>query len=346
MAAATTRRAAVRISRWAKKAAELPGAYEAVLRDAPFAPQLARMVDTPPARPGWIHELKWDGYRIVGTVVAGTARLWSRNALEWTAKVPTIAKALEDLGLKSAAVDGELIAGTGSRADFHALQTALSNSGNPRGLTLVLFDLLHVDGVDIARAALIERKALLAEILGNASAKLAYSSHIPEDGAAALRLAGERDFEGIISKRGDSHYHAGRGDDWRKVKIIDSDEFAVVGYTPSSGSKIGFGSLLLAKPAPDGTWKYAGRVGTGFSDQVVRELRRIIGKRGGATPTIAIDTVKARELTNLRSAKWFEPLFVIEANVRGIGGSGLLRQASFKRLRLDKRLDDLRDSIR
>lgn len=325
---------------WSRRATKLSGAVQRKLPDQPFAPQLARLVQQPSSGSEWLHELKWDGYRLVGTVVGGTARLWSRNALEWTHKVPKVAAALEDLGVRSLAVDGELIAGKGTQADFNVLQATLS-AGKGR-LVLVLFDLLHVDGVDIADAPLTERKALLKQLLANSRPSLALSTHVAGDGDAAFRLAAERKFEGIISKQADEPYHYGQRD-WLKVKVLDSDEFAVVGFTPSKGSRIGFGSLLLAKPNGHGGWVYAGRVGTGFSDELIRELRTKIGDRGQPEPTVEVTVAKAKDL---KGALWFKPLFVVEVYLRGIGTSGLLRQPSLKAVRPDKRVKDLRNADR
>src|SRR5690606_29861128 len=144
---------------WAKRALKLDGARKETLADAAFVPQLAKLGDKPPAGDQWLHELKWDGYRLVVTVVDGHVRIWSRNALEWTGKVPEIAAAIEQLGLTSAALDGELIAGTGARADFNLLQATLS--GEKQGvLTYMVFDLLHVDGVAIDQTPLVQRKEL------------------------------------------------------------------------------------------------------------------------------------------------------------------------------------------
>ncbi|MGQ4583631.1 DNA ligase D [Lysobacter sp. F60174L2] len=327
---------------WAKRALKLDGARKETLADAAFVPQLAKLGDKPPAGDQWLHELKWDGYRLVVTVVDGHVRIWSRNALEWTGKVPEIAAAIEQLGLTSAALDGELIAGTGARADFNLLQATLS--GEKQGvLTYMVFDLLHVDGVAIDQTPLVQRKELLAELLEAPVAHLGLSSHIPADGQAAFELANEQHFEGIISKRGDRAYHPGRGDDWRKTKRLDSDEFAVVGYTPGKGSRVGFGSLLLALPDAKHGWRYAGRIGSGFSDQQIRDLTKRIGKAGRSKPTVEVSDAVAREV---RGALWFEPMFVVEVFIRGTGGSGVLRQASLKALRLDKDVGDLADSDR
>lgn len=326
---------------WAGKAAALPGAREAPAPDGSFEPQLARLGAKPPEGERWVHELKWDGYRILATLRDGKASLWSRNALDWTDRLPDIRAALEALGVGSGALDGELIAGNGAREDFNLLQATLSGERQGR-LAYVLFDLVHLDGIDVSGASLVERKALLRELLDGASPRLAFSSHVEADGALALRLAGEQGFEGIISKRADRPYVGGRGDDWRKTKELTSDEFAVVGFTAPKGSRTGFGSLLLARPDAEHGWRYAGRVGTGFSDALIREIEPMLGRGGRRTPTVHV----AETDTDLRSATWFEPRFVAGVFFRGIGGQGLLRQASFKGLRPDKEPGDLADSDR
>jgi len=329
---------------WAAKAAKLTGAKKATLRNEAFEPQLAKLGDTAPKGPQWIHEVKWDGYRLVATLVDGKARLWSRNALEWTAKVPELRAALEQLGVQRAAFDGELIAGRGTQADFNLLQATLS--GESQGaLTYVLFDLLHLDGIDLRNAPLVERKALLQELLATPTPHLAFSSHVPGDeGDAAYALASEQKFEGIISKRADRPYHAGRSDDWRKTKRQESDEFAVVGTTQGQGARGGgFGSLLLARPDKDHGWVYAGRVGSGFSEEDLRKLVAHIGKRGSSTPSVHVPIALTADL---KRATWFPPLFVVEVFIRGTGSSGILRQPSLKAIRLDKDVGDLRDSDR
>lgn len=232
---------------WSKRALRLPGAKKARFRGGFFAPQLARLSDAPPQGQEWLHELKWDGYRLLVAVVGGKATLYSRNALDWTSKLPEIVAAAEALKLDSAALDGELIAGRGTKDDFNLLQATLSGEKNA-SLSLVLFDLLHLDGVDVSAAPLVERKALLEAVLGVPPPHLAYSSHIVGEAGQAYRLAREQGFEGIISKRGDRAHHAGRSPDWRKTKHVLVDEFAVVGYTASRGSRVGIGALLLAAP--------------------------------------------------------------------------------------------------
>jgi bifunctional non-homologous end joining protein LigD len=324
---------------WAKKALALTGARKAQGPKGAFAPQLATLGEAPPRGDQWVHEIKWDGYRILATVHEGEVRLWSRNALEWTDKVPEIRDAVAALGLKHGALDGELIAGKGTKQDFNLLQATLA--GERQGaLTYALFDLLHIDGVDISDAPLLERKAALQGLLEGCTGHLAYSSHVQGEGDAAYEAAGEQHFEGIISKRADRGYHAGRSDDWRKTKQLASDEFAVVGYTAPKGSRTGFGSLLLARPDEKHGWLYAGRVGTGFTDAKLRELSAKIGKAGSRTTSVHMPELD----TDLRGAKWFKPRFVVEVFYRGIGGQQLLRQPSLKAIREDKRVEDLMDS--
>ncbi|WP_101097663.1 DNA ligase D, partial [Xanthomonas citri] len=324
---------------WAKQALALSNARRAEMEDGPFAPQLAKLGQSPPEGAQWLHEIKWDGYRILATVTNGKVRLWSRNALEWTDKTPEIADAIQSLGLRSAQIDGELIAGRGTKEDFNLLQATLSGERQVP-LALAVFDLLHVDGVDIGETPLRERKQLLQQVLEAAPhTHLAYSSHVEGDGTEAFRVAGEQHFEGIISKRADRPYRDGRSDDWRKTKQLGSQEYAVVGYTAPKGSRSGFGSLLLATPDPVHGWLYVGRVGSGFSDALMREVTQQL-EGGGRKPTAHIPT----EDTDLRGATWFAPRFVVEVFYRGIGGQQLLRQASFKALRPDKRIADLADS--
>lgn len=322
-------------------AAKLTGAKPARLAGKPFPLQLAMLTAKPPAGEQWLHELKWDGYRLGVTIVDGEVSLWSRNGLPYAAKVPSIAAALAKLGVKFAALDGELVAGKGTQADFNTLQAALSNEKRKASLALVLFDVLHLEGISVEKAPLFERKELLQALLANPPAGVGYSSHAVGDGDAAFAMASKQGFEGIISKRGDRPYVHSRGRDWVKSKHLPTDEFAVVGFNPPEGSRFGFGSLLLAKPDKKHGWLYAGRVGTGFNDELLRTINKKL-KGAKPTPTVHITGDKAA----LRGAQWFEPRFVVEVNLRGYGSSGILRQPSFKALRPDKSLDDLRDSDR
>ena len=326
----------------AKAAAALPGARKAAISNAFFKPELARLRDTPPSGEQWLHEVKWDGYRILTAIADGEVQLWSRNALPWNDRLPEIVQSLRDLGLKSAQLDGELIAldATG-RSDFNSLQQTLSGEAQ-LPLVYMLFDLPYLEGSDLSRVPLLERKALLAKLLAHAPPHLALSTHAVGNGAEAFQMALDQQLEGIISKRVDSTYHGGRGDDWLKIKRLESDEFAVVGYTPPKGSRSGFGSLLLARPDPDvtGGWIYVGRVGSGFSDEQLRTLSTTIKNGGAAKPPVQLSGIDPL----LRDARWVKPQAVAEVYYRGIGNKDLLRQPSLKTMRIDKTAADLVDS--
>jgi len=325
-----------------KAAAALDGARKAKASGDFFAPQLARLRESPPQGDTWLHEVKWDGYRILAGVAKGKASLWSRNGLPWNDRLPDIVQAVEALGLDSARLDGELIAlDAEGRSDFNALQRTLSGDAQAP-LVYMLFDVPYLEGFDVSDAPLIERKALLERMLAHAPSSLSFSSHTVGHGDDVFGMAMEQKLEGIISKRVNGAYHAGRGDDWQKIKRLESDEFAVVGYTPAKGSRVAFGSLLLARPDADGGWTYAGRVGTGFTDEMLRELGRTLASGGSKKPTVRLDAVDPM----LRGALWVPPTVVAEVYFRGIGNKNLLRQPSLRTLRVDKTPDDLRDSDR
>lgn len=318
---------------WRKAALALEGArLQRGNDETPPAPQLARRVDSAPEGDRWLHELKWDGYRILCRVRKGAVSLWSRNALDWTDRAPEVRDAMAALGLGDAELDGELIAGQGRREDFNLLQQVLS--GERQGqLKYVLFDLMSIDGVALRDSPLLARKQLLERLLADPPAHLGYSAHGGGHGQAAFEAALQAGFEGIISKRADAAYQAGRSDSWRKAKAQASEEYAVVGYTPPKGARTGIGALLLATPDPVHGWRYAGRVGSGLDDRQLHALGRELSGKGGPTPPVHMP----EHDTDLRHARWLDaPAFVVEVFTRGHGGSGLLRQASFKALRPDK----------
>ncbi|HEV7270859.1 DNA ligase D [Pseudoxanthomonas sp.] len=324
--------------RWAKRAARLDGARATSQRPGFRTPQLAKLQADVPAGDAWLHEAKWDGYRLIAQIAKGRARLWSRNEIEWTARAPEIVAALEALDLDDAVLDGELVAGAGRQEDFGLLQATLAGEKNAT-LSYVLFDILQVDGVDLARSPQYQRKALLAEILKSPPDRLVYSSHIVGRGDEALAMALQRGLEGIISKRAEAPYHAGRGDAWRKVKQRASDEFAVVGFTAPKGSRSGLGALLLAAPEGARGWRYAGRVGTGFSQALLETLATQLAPRARSAPTARIDV----DDPELRRARWVTPTLVADVFHHGLGNQGLLRQSSLKTIRRDKRAADLRE---
>jgi bifunctional non-homologous end joining protein LigD len=326
----------------ADAAAALAGAKKGKPDSAFFAPQLARLRETPPQGDRWLHEVKWDGYRILAGIAKGEVRLWSRNALPWNDRIPDIVRAIEALGLDSARLDGELIAlDAHGRSDFNALQKTLAGEADAP-LAYMLFDMPFLQGYDLSRTALVERKGLLERLLKGVNTPLHFSAHSVGDGDDAFAAAMQQQLEGIVSKRIDGAYHSGRNDDWLKIKRLESDEFAVVGYTAAKGTRLSFGSLLLARPGTRGRWTYVGRVGTGFTDAMLRQLGKSLARGGQKKPPIPLDGIDPL----LRGALWVEPTVVAEVYFRGIGNHHLLRQPSLKALRADKSPGDLRDSDR
>jgi bifunctional non-homologous end joining protein LigD len=298
-----------------------------------FSPELAKLVATAPAGEGWLHEVKWDGYRIVATIAGGEVRLWSRNGIEWTQKVPELAAALSKLKLKDSQLDGEMIVPTQTGSDFNALQGRLS-AENTAPLRYMLFDAPRLQGEDLHSLPLIERKAKLeAALKKNRSPLLAYSVHQVGNGAALYALAMKSGWEGIISKKVSSPYRYGeRNGDWVKVKARLSDEFAVVGFTDPEGGRIGVGALMLAA-WNDGEWVCVGRVGTGFTDEMLRTLTKTLRPQEVKEPTA---NAVLLDKPTLRKAHWVKPTIVAEVFHQGFGGQHLLRHPALKAIRADK----------
>ncbi len=325
---------------WAKRALALQGARELEGAAALVAPQLATLRESPPAGDDWLHELKWDGYRLLAQIESGRARLRSRNGLDWTADYPEIVAALDALGADSASLDGELIALDAKGQNcFSSLQRTIEGSANAT-LRYVVFDLPMLQGVDLRQTRLDERKSLLQSLLdGNEHPILAYSEHIVGHGEQVFAGSAKQEMEGIISKAVDAHYTPGRSRTWLKIKHALAEEFVIVGYTAPKGSRTGFGSLLMAT-RDAGALKYVGRVGTGFDDEGLRSLAQRLRAIERRQPTVDLP---AHIPLSLRSVTWVEPRLVAEVAFRGWAKEGLLRQASFQRLREDKSMDDIGD---
>ncbi|HET8553256.1 MAG TPA: DNA ligase D [Rhodanobacteraceae bacterium] len=333
-----TRGASRKLPRLARQLSQLTSARRAPADPGPFKPQLARLQTRPPQGDAWLHEVKWDGYRLLAAIKDREVRLWSRNGVAYNSRVPEIVQAVGALGLQSARLDGELIALADGVSHFALLQKTLAGEAQAP-LMYMLFDMPYLEGFDIAQSPLLERKQLLEAILEKSSKRLGYSSHWIGDGVRVLDMATQQKLEGIVSKRSDSPYRAGRSDSWIKTKRLTSDEFAVIGYTLAKGQRKGFGALLLAKPEGR-RWRYAGRVGTGFSDAMLRDIARELAHGGRKQPDATITGIDPQ----LRDARWIEPRAVAEVYYRGISDRGLLRQPSLKTLRQDKSPADLRDT--
>ena len=323
---------------WKSRAMALTGARP-LQGGTAIAPQLATARASPPDGEHWLHELKWDGYRMLTTIDDGRVRLRSRNGLDWTAEHPAIVAALERLGVASASLDGELIALDASGRDsFSILQGTLK--GTVRGdLRYVVFDLPTLAGIDLCRVRLDERKALLADVLAAAGTPdpQIYSDHLVGHGSEVFAASGRQGMEGIISKAGDAAYTPGRSHTWLKIKHAQTDDFVVVGFMPPGGARIGFASLLLAARR-DGRLVYVGRVGTGFDDATLRGIKARLAPITHKQATVPLPP---HVTFSVASVVWVRPELVVEVAYRGWGREGLLRQASYQRLRDDKRPDDV-----
>lgn len=300
-----------------------------------IAPQLATLVKAPPAGDGWLHEPKLDGYRILARVERGRATLLSRNGNDWTSRMPTLAAEIEGLGLDGAVLDGEVCALDASgRSDFQLLQNTLGTAGE-RDLVDYVFDALFLDGEDLRPLPLAERKERLREALGprarKPGARVRYTEHVVGRGEEFFAEACRLGLEGMIAKRADRPYRAGRSPDWVKVKCTGRQELVIGGYSAPGGSRTHLGALLVG--ARDGDrLVYAGKVGTGFTVKSLAELERQLAPLRRATPPF-VDPPRGADA---RDVTWVEPVLVAEVEFNEMTRGGRLRHPVFRGLRLDK----------
>ena len=299
---------------------------------ANLKPQLATSSDKAPEGEEWLHEIKYDGYRLLARIERGRVRLITRGGLDWTAKFPALARRLGELPLASALIDGELVhleaEGTTS---FSGLQDTIS-SGQTDKLTFFAFDLLYRDGWDLTAVAIEDRKAALADIISpSAQGMLRYSDHQIGRGPEFLHRACDFSLEGIISKRRSDPYRPGRGRSWLKVKCRNREEFVVVGFTDPEGSREGFGALLLGYYNPQGNLCYAGRVGTGFNSEKLIGLRKRLQSLARSSAPVTLPKGVSR-----KGVHWVEPRLVAEVEFADWTADAIARQASFQGLREDK----------
>jgi bifunctional non-homologous end joining protein LigD len=302
------------------------------------APMLASTADAPPEGPEWVSEIKFDGYRLLVEKTQGGVRLITRNGLDWTRRFSAIADAVAALPAETLLADGEVVAlREDGVSSFAMLQQALSESRTD-GLVLYLFDLLYRDGMDLRGCSLDDRKRALEDLPG-ATSPLRFSEHLAGVGAAMRVRACAMGLEGIMCKRLDSSYRAGRGRAWVKVKCQGREEFVVLGFTKPRGSRAGLGALQLGFYDPTGGLHYAGGCGSGFSEAVLADL----GKRLAAAKTDRPADLLLTEETPPRGVIWVTPSLVAEVQFTAWSGAGRLRHAVFLGLRQDK---DAREVVR
>jgi bifunctional non-homologous end joining protein LigD len=297
-----------------------------------YAPQLATLARTPPEGPEWLHEMKYDGYRIGCRIDRGAVTLLSRNGKDWTAAFPEIVRAAEKLRVTQALFDGEVaILLPDGRTSFQALQNAAAGESRRR-LVYFVFDLLYLDGENLAPLPLEERKARLASIAGlGTRGRIRVSPHVVGRAKDVFAQACKLGAEGIVSKRRDAPYRAGRRGEWIKTKCVKRQEFVIGGFTDPEGARKGIGSLLVGYYDGD-RLVFAGKVGTGFTQKGALDLRRTL--EDIETGTCPFNPPPAGWLG--KHAHWVRPKLVAEVVFTEWTGDGKIRHPSFQGLRRDK----------
>ena len=316
-----------------KKAGVVPAKAKGARRSAipeRMDAQLALLVDAAPDGARWLHEIKFDGYRMLCRVTGGKCRIYSRNGKDWTAPFASIADAVARLPVESAWIDGEIVVNDANgRSSFQALQNMLSAESGAKPLYYA-FDVPYLDGYDLRDVALRDRKQLLRTIIADAPL-IRFSDHVEGNGPAFFDQACKLGLEGIIAKRADAPYEAVRGRSWQKIKCDMRQEFVIGGYTDPQGARAGFGALLLGV-YDGGDLRYCGKVGTGFDDALLSSLGAVLRKRTIDKPAFVDPPTGAEG----RRAHWVKPDLVGEVSFAEWTRDGTLRHPSFRGLREDK----------
>lgn len=303
--------------------------------------QLATLAQEPPRGDDWIHELKFDGYRLLARIDPERIRLFTRNGKDWTHKFKALVEALRELPVEQAWLDGEVVAPEpDGSTSFRKLQEVLSkDSTAARGqLVYQVFDLIHLDGHNLERTPLLERKATLEQLLStmkNPDGLVRYSDHVQGQGPGFHRQVCEMGLEGMVSKRLDAGYRSGRQRSWLKTKCTGQDEFVVGGFSAPSGSRQGFGALLLGAYQGD-SLVYVGRVGSGFSARQLANLKREL--QSLKREQCPFDS----DVPDNKGVQWVEPTLVVDVEYTETTSSGALRHPVFRGVREDKDARDIR----
>lgn len=324
---AVPRRATAGVAVKGAKKAALPSFVE---------PQLAALSAKPPAGESWVHEIKFDGYRLMARVDRGHVKLKTRNGLDWTTRFPSLKRALEALPIVTAFLDGEVVVETEKGTpSFAELQADLSEGRSDR-FRYYVFDLSHLDGADLTRVPLIERKRVLADLLSGHHGIIAYSEHFLGRGDVVFDHACRLGLEGIVSKLKTAPYRSGRSKSWLKTKCVDRHELVIIGFVPSATERKVVGSLVVGYHVKD-KLVYAGRVGSGFSYKVADDLWQRLEKIRIDVPPLA----KTLPADSRRNVRWVKPTLVADIEIRGWTADGIARHAVFKGLRYDKKVSDV-----
>lgn len=321
---------------------QLKGAKKAPM-PAWIEPQLATLSKQPPEGDRWLHEIKFDGYRIIAKVERGKAQLWSRNQLDWTVRFKPIADDLGKLPVEQALLDGEVVAlDVHGVSSFQSLQNVLKER-RAGGLVYQAFDLLYLDGYDLRQVVLEDRKRLLAQLIaeGKPGRRIQYTEDFEGDGGAFFHQVCRLGLEGIVSKNRSRPYFPGRSAEWLKTKCVAREEFVIGGFTEPSGSRRGLGALLVGYYDARGKLRYAGRVGTGFSEKLLGELRkRLDALERKTSPFDEFGPGRPP-----RGTHWVDPTLVAQVEFTQWTRDGILRNPSFQGLREDKPAREVRRDV-
>jgi bifunctional non-homologous end joining protein LigD len=330
IAAGAPPRAAVLPRERPLSAAALTGAREAPM-PAKLGPQLAVAADEAPDGPDWLHEVKFDGYRLLIFRAGDSVRILSRAGLDWTARLPDIANAARDRLRTNAVLDGEaVLLDARGISDFQALQNAIHNRRSS-ALVFIAFDLPWCDGHDLTRTPLEQRRALLRALIGvRQEGRLRFSEHIEGNGPAAFARVCESGLEGIVSKRRNSPYAQSRTPAWVKVKCFNQQEFVIGAFSAPEGSREELGALLLGY-YQGASLRFAGKVGTGFSAETLRKLGTQLRPLVQPGPPFANPPTGAEA----RGVTWVRPELVAQVQFRDWTADGVIRHTSFRGLRDD-----------
>jgi bifunctional non-homologous end joining protein LigD len=301
-------------------------------------PQLALKVNEPPNGQGWLHEIKYDGYRMLCYIHGGKARFVSRNELDWSHRWPKLVKAALELNIGEAILDGEIaVLNPDGTTSFQRLQNAMT--GGPRvNVVYFAFDLLYLAGYDLRNVPLIERKALLEKLLPGSSGLIRYSGHYEGEGKEFYEQACKHGLEGIISKRSQGRYKTGRSADWQKVKCVRAQEFVIAGFTePGTRTRNDIGALLVGCYDRQGKLTFCGKVGTGFGTKARAMLRQKLEGLETSKPAFTNPPFWSKKMI----IHWVKPTLVAHVAFTEWTDEGVLRHPSFKGLREDKKATEV-----